>query len=132
MNRTQISPCRFGEHDLQDLEKMGFLQAENCQYHYIIIIIAVHRIDSTGSSLSRAVSERVTGPVSGSESRRKRRIGKHALTHSAGVSRGGMQAKGHVVSAYQNRRLLPRARPLNGLRRIVTIRTASEGITLYS
>ena len=47
---------------------------------------------------------------------------KHALNHSADVSRGGMQAKGDMVSAYQKRSLLSRARPLNGLRRIVTIR----------
>ena len=72
----------------------------------------VHWIESTGSSLSRTVSERVTGPVAGSEPRWNRRIGKHALTHSADVSRGGMHAKGYMVSAYQNR----------SFRRIVTIR----------
>ena len=78
---------------------------------------------------SQGLCRRVTGAVSGSESRRKRRIGKHALTHSAGVSRGGKQVRGYAVSAYENRGLLSRARPLNGHRRIVTIRTASEGIT---
>ena len=36
---------------------------------------------------SQGLCRRVAGPVSGSESRRKRRIGKHALTQSAGVSR---------------------------------------------